>query len=107
MTDFHAAAATADTPIEPSLPEGWELIVGLEVHVELDTETKLFCGCANRFGSAMGLPSVSSAWSCKISIHSRVSSFFGSLSTSAARRWMMVWFGLISRIRFAAFPPRV
>ena len=51
MTDFHAAAATTDTPIEPSLPEGWEQIVGLEVHVELDTETKLFCGCANRFGS--------------------------------------------------------
>ena len=35
---------------EPSLPEGWELVVGLEVHVELDTATKLFCGCANRFG---------------------------------------------------------
>lgn len=51
MTDFSAAAATDDTPIEPTLPEGWELIVGLEVHVELDTATKLFCGCANRFGS--------------------------------------------------------
>ena len=51
MTDFSAAAATADTPIEPTLPDGWELIVGLEVHVELDTATKLFCGCANQFGS--------------------------------------------------------
>ncbi len=30
---------------------GWELVVGLEVHVELATATKLFCGCANRFGS--------------------------------------------------------
>lgn len=30
--------------------EGWELVVGLEVHVELSTRTKLFCGCANRFG---------------------------------------------------------
>jgi aspartyl-tRNA(Asn)/glutamyl-tRNA(Gln) amidotransferase subunit B len=29
---------------------GWELVVGLEVHVELSTRTKLFCGCANRFG---------------------------------------------------------
>ncbi len=37
--------------IEPTLPEGWELVVGLEVHVELATATKLFCGCANRFGS--------------------------------------------------------
>jgi aspartyl-tRNA(Asn)/glutamyl-tRNA(Gln) amidotransferase subunit B len=32
------------------LPDGWELVVGLEVHVELATRTKLFCGCANRFG---------------------------------------------------------
>ena len=37
--------------MEPALPEGWELIVGLEVHVELDTATKLFCGCVNRFGA--------------------------------------------------------
>lgn len=29
----------------------WEIVVGLEVHVELATATKLFCGCANRFGS--------------------------------------------------------
>ena len=33
-----------------ALLEGWELVVGLEVHVELSTATKLFCGCANRFG---------------------------------------------------------
>jgi len=51
MTDFSAAAATSDTPIEPTMPDGWELVVGLEVHVELDTATKLFCGCANQFGS--------------------------------------------------------
>lgn len=29
----------------------WEIVVGLEVHVELATATKLFCGCANQFGS--------------------------------------------------------
>ena len=36
---------------EPSIPDQWELIVGLEVHVELSTKTKLFCGCANKFGA--------------------------------------------------------
>ncbi|HEY5097568.1 MAG TPA: Asp-tRNA(Asn)/Glu-tRNA(Gln) amidotransferase subunit GatB [Acidimicrobiales bacterium] len=29
---------------------GWELVVGLEVHCELKTATKLFCGCPNMFG---------------------------------------------------------
>ena len=33
-----------------ALPEGWEMVVGLEVHTELKTATKLFCGCANMFG---------------------------------------------------------
>ena len=36
---------------EAVLPEDWELVVGLEVHVELHTATKLFCGCPNRFGA--------------------------------------------------------
>ncbi len=36
---------------EPTLPDGWELVCGLEVHVELSTATKLFCGCPNEFGA--------------------------------------------------------
>jgi aspartyl-tRNA(Asn)/glutamyl-tRNA(Gln) amidotransferase subunit B len=28
----------------------WEIVVGLEVHCELATATKLFCGCPNMFG---------------------------------------------------------
>jgi len=30
----------------------YEPVIGLEVHAQLLTRTKLFCGCANRFGSA-------------------------------------------------------
>jgi aspartyl-tRNA(Asn)/glutamyl-tRNA(Gln) amidotransferase subunit B len=30
---------------------GWEPVIGLEVHVELATTTKLFCGCPNEFGA--------------------------------------------------------
>ncbi len=36
---------------EPTLPDDWELVCGLEVHVELSTASKLFCGCANEFGA--------------------------------------------------------
>ena len=35
-----------------TLPNGWEMVVGLEVHTELRTTTKMFCGCANAFGAA-------------------------------------------------------
>ena len=30
----------------------YEAVIGLEVHVQLLTATKIFCGCANHFGSA-------------------------------------------------------
>ena len=31
--------------------EQFEVVIGLEVHVELNTQTKMFCGCRNDFGS--------------------------------------------------------
>jgi aspartyl-tRNA(Asn)/glutamyl-tRNA(Gln) amidotransferase subunit B len=36
---------------EPGAALGWEVVVGLEVHCELATATKLFCGCPNAFGA--------------------------------------------------------
>ena len=36
----------------PAVLARYEPVIGLEVHVQLLTATKAFCGCANRFGSA-------------------------------------------------------
>jgi hypothetical protein len=32
------------------MKEGWEAIIGMEIHAQLATETKIFCRCAARFG---------------------------------------------------------
>jgi aspartyl-tRNA(Asn)/glutamyl-tRNA(Gln) amidotransferase subunit B len=37
--------------IAPDLLAKYEPVIGLEVHVQLLTATKAFCGCANKFGS--------------------------------------------------------
>jgi len=37
--------------LSPDILAKYEPVIGLEVHVQLLTETKAFCGCANRFGS--------------------------------------------------------
>ncbi len=73
-----------------TLPEGWEMVVGLEVHTELRTTSKMFCGCANAFGAppntlvcpvCLGLPgslpvlnkhAVDLAMAIGIALHSRI-----------------------------------
>jgi aspartyl-tRNA(Asn)/glutamyl-tRNA(Gln) amidotransferase subunit B len=38
--------------LSPEIMARYEPVIGLEVHVQLLTATKAFCGCANRFGAA-------------------------------------------------------
>ncbi len=42
---------TATTPATGSAID-WELVIGLEVHCQLKTRSKIFCGCATSFGEA-------------------------------------------------------
>ena len=37
--------------LSPDVRAKYEAVIGLEVHVQLLTETKAFCGCANKFGA--------------------------------------------------------
>jgi aspartyl-tRNA(Asn)/glutamyl-tRNA(Gln) amidotransferase subunit B len=74
------------------LPKGWEMVIGLEVHTELKTTTKMFCGCVNAFGAeanthicpvCLGLPgslpvlnvrAVDLAMAIGLALHSTISS---------------------------------
>lgn len=43
---------SATAVLSPDVIAKYEPVIGLEVHVQLLTETKAFCGCANKFGAA-------------------------------------------------------
>jgi len=43
---------TATAPAIATLLDRWEMVVGLEVHVQLKTRTKAFCNCSAEFGAA-------------------------------------------------------
>lgn len=43
---------TAAIELSPEILARYEPVIGLEVHVQLLTETKAFCGCSTKFGSA-------------------------------------------------------
>ena len=43
---------SAIAALSPEVLAKYEPVIGLEVHVQLLTETKAFCGCANHYGSA-------------------------------------------------------
>jgi aspartyl-tRNA(Asn)/glutamyl-tRNA(Gln) amidotransferase subunit B len=32
------------------MKEGWEAVIGMEIHAQLATDTKIFCACAASFG---------------------------------------------------------
>jgi aspartyl-tRNA(Asn)/glutamyl-tRNA(Gln) amidotransferase subunit B len=47
------ARTTTETPrIAPDVRARYEAVIGLEVHAQLQTLTKAFCGCSTQFGAA-------------------------------------------------------
>jgi aspartyl-tRNA(Asn)/glutamyl-tRNA(Gln) amidotransferase subunit B len=90
-----SAKSAAETAVSPEVMAKYEAVIGLEVHAQLLTKTKIFCGCSTQFGDApnantcpvcLGLPGTlpvlnkravelamqaAQALNCKVHEHSR------------------------------------
>jgi aspartyl-tRNA(Asn)/glutamyl-tRNA(Gln) amidotransferase subunit B len=44
-------AESSTLVVSPRTGQAWQPVIGLEVHCQLKTRTKLFCGCRNEFGA--------------------------------------------------------
>ncbi len=62
----------------------WEMVIGLETHVELNTKSKVFCSCATAFGAepnthvcpvCMGLPGALPVFNAQVLRHAAMAGF--------------------------------